>query len=505
MGVSGVKIKTDTNRALDKLVLEQKKPIYLICSTEKGQAFADAPVANSANTGDGTVTGISVGEAEAKDETFELECVVATVNAGTFKVTGTISGLQTAQATVAVGYTSDGSELNFTINDGAADFIVGDRFTIKTKATKINKPTSVASLSDFDDFFGKITSGGNVTLAGIAFKNDDLARAMVITALRNGAPGGLFVVSAKSHGVTRTTPPTNVEYQVAIDACASLGTKLMVHESLDSADQIDLSQFAFDQSAPDSAKFTFVLFALGTAQSLANYTTRAAALDGGVSRGLNTDDPTPYALISPAPIDENGNVANAVAIAGAVAIACLRSAESDPAMSIVNLEIRGFGGLEKQWLDGSTSEHDQLNDAGVATLKTIGSRISAHRVVTCIQNSTAQAKQYTAWHDEPGVWINFFVKEDLLRILTSAPYDRTKNTLEIRDLMAGDVRARLRLMETIEWPTSSGAGVIENVADHQAVVSFVPHPSNPNKAVGSFVYDSVNALYGVDLTAHVIV
>lgn len=505
MGQSGVKIKTDTSRALDKLVLEQKKPIYLICSTEKGQAYADAAVAKTGNTGNGAVTGVGVGQNAAKDETFELECIIAAANGGTFKVTGSLSGLQTAQAVVGGAYNSDGGELQFTINDGAVDFIVGDKFTIATHATRINKPTPVASLADLDAIFGKITSGANITLAAIAFKADDRARAMVIAALANGAPGGLYVVSAKAHGATRNVAPTNGEYQAAIDACKPFGTKIMVHESIVQADQVSLAQFAFDQSAPEVAKFTFAFFALGTAQSLANYTARSAAIDGGVNRGNNTDDPTPYALVAPAPLDQAGIVSVASAIAGAVALACYRAAESDPAMPLVSKEPVGFGGLEKEWTDGTTSEHDQLNDAGVSTLKTKSARIVVHRVVSCIQNSTAQAKQYAAWHDEPAVWINFYLKEDLLTVLLGSPFNRTKNTAEIRSLMEGAVRQRLRNMERVVWPTSSGPGIIENAADHEDEVRFSAHPSNPNKAVGEFTYDSVNALYGVDITAHVIV
>lgn len=505
MGLSGVKIKTDTSRALDKLLLELKKPIYLICSTEKGQAFASAAVPKAGNTGNGTVTGVGVGQAAAKDETWEIECITQAANGGTFKVTGSISGVQTAQAVVGGAYNSDGGELQFTINDGAVDFVVGDKFTITTRATRINRPTSISSLADFADTFGAITNGANITLAGVAFKSEDRARAMVIAALRNGAPGGLYVVSAKAHGVSRTVAPTNNEYQAAINATMPFGTKILVHESLVQADQISLAQFAFDQSSPEVGKFTFAFFALGTAQALGNYTARALAIDGGVSRGANTDEPTPYALISPAPLDEFGIVSNASAIAGAVAVACYRAGESDPAMPITNFEPLGFGGLEKEWTDGTTSEHDQLNDAGVSTLKTRGARIIIHRVVTCIQNSSAQAKQYAAWHDEPSVWINFYLREDILNILRGAPYNRTKNTAEIRTEMESDVRARLRLMEAVRWPSSSGAGIIENVAAHEKEVRFSAHPTNPNKSAGEFTYDSVNALYGVDITAHVIV
>lgn len=505
MGVSGVKIKTDTSRALDKLLLEQKKPILLICSTEKGQAYADAAAPKAGNTGNGTVTGVAVGQAAAKDESWEIECITAAPNGGTFKVTGSVSGLQTAQATVGVAYNSDGGELQFTINDGAVDFIVGDKFTIATKATRINKPTSVASLAEFTEIFGTITNGANITLAGVTFKTQDRARAMVIAALRNGAPGGLYVVSAKNHGASRAVAPTNGEYQAAINSTLSFGTKILVHESLVQADQISLAQFAFDQSAPEVAKPTFAFFAYGNGAVLGSFTARALAIDGGVSRGSNIDEPTPYALVSPAPLDEFGIVSDASAIAGAVAVACFRAGESDPAMPITNFELGGFGGLEKEWTDGTNSEHDQLNDAGVCTLKTRGSRIIIHRVVSCIQNSTAQAKQYAAWHDEPAVWINFYLREDILNVLLGSPYNRTKNTAEIRTEMESDVRARLRLMETVSWPSSTAPGIIENAVEHEKEVRFSAHPSNPNKAVGEFTYDSVNALYGVDITAHVIV
>ena len=79
------------------------------------------------NTGDGTVTGVTLGAA-ARLGTYTLECVAAAANSGTFKVTDPDGYAIDAQATVGAPFT--GGHLNFTINDGGADFIVGDKFTI---------------------------------------------------------------------------------------------------------------------------------------------------------------------------------------------------------------------------------------------------------------------------------------------------------------------------------------------------------------------------------------
>lgn len=78
-----------------------------------------------ANTGNGTVTAISLGK-KAKLGTYTLKCINAVANGGTFSVIGP-AGERYTDASVGVAY-SDGP-LNFTINDGATDFVVGDSFT----------------------------------------------------------------------------------------------------------------------------------------------------------------------------------------------------------------------------------------------------------------------------------------------------------------------------------------------------------------------------------------
>jgi len=84
------------------------------------------PVADAGNTGDGTVTDVSLGSA-AKLGTYILECITAAANGGTFKVLDP-DGVRLDDADVGAVYTG---AINFTINDGATDFAVGDKFTIE--------------------------------------------------------------------------------------------------------------------------------------------------------------------------------------------------------------------------------------------------------------------------------------------------------------------------------------------------------------------------------------
>jgi hypothetical protein len=82
-----------------------------------------APV--KTGTGDGTMTGVSLGEA-AKLGTYTATCITAAANGGTFKVIDP-DGMRLSDATVGAAFSGP---INFTINDGAADFIVGDKFTV---------------------------------------------------------------------------------------------------------------------------------------------------------------------------------------------------------------------------------------------------------------------------------------------------------------------------------------------------------------------------------------
>lgn len=101
-------------------------------------AATGGPAVAGANTGNGTVSAIVVNNNFTKTETWTLTCIHAAANSGLFSVVGSVTGSR-GVATVGSTYTSNSivpsnSEIQFLINDGAADFIVGDSFTIPTVA-----------------------------------------------------------------------------------------------------------------------------------------------------------------------------------------------------------------------------------------------------------------------------------------------------------------------------------------------------------------------------------
>lgn len=87
--------------------------------------------ADGGNTGDGTCTGVAGDVKNTIEETFTLTCIAEAANAGTFSVIGSKSG-RLADAEVGVAYDSD--YIDFTLNDGATDFALGDIFTIDISA-----------------------------------------------------------------------------------------------------------------------------------------------------------------------------------------------------------------------------------------------------------------------------------------------------------------------------------------------------------------------------------
>jgi hypothetical protein len=94
-------------------------------------ASAAAAVPGS-NTGNGTVTGITVFSGFTATETVTLTCVgVPGANQANFSVSGSVSG---AHGVAAIGVGFSCPQIAFTINDGATDFVIGDSFTIATTA-----------------------------------------------------------------------------------------------------------------------------------------------------------------------------------------------------------------------------------------------------------------------------------------------------------------------------------------------------------------------------------
>jgi hypothetical protein len=97
-----------------------------------GHGTATTPAAAGGNTGNGTMSSVTTSPTTAT-ETWTITCNNVAVPASeVFSVTGSVSGLQTAEATVGVAYESDNGEVAFTISDGAVNFILTDEFTFST-------------------------------------------------------------------------------------------------------------------------------------------------------------------------------------------------------------------------------------------------------------------------------------------------------------------------------------------------------------------------------------
>ena len=81
--------------------------------------------AAAGNTGNGTITGLTVGGG-AKPGVYRAICVEPGANVGTFEIEDP-DGVIVGRVSVPTAFTGP---INFTINDGAADFITGDLFEI---------------------------------------------------------------------------------------------------------------------------------------------------------------------------------------------------------------------------------------------------------------------------------------------------------------------------------------------------------------------------------------
>lgn len=86
--------------------------------------------AGGGNTGNGTMTSVT-GGTKVKVGTYTMTCVTVVTNGGTFSVKDP-DGEALPGASVGVAYTND--QINFTINDGGTDFVLGDTFTVAVPA-----------------------------------------------------------------------------------------------------------------------------------------------------------------------------------------------------------------------------------------------------------------------------------------------------------------------------------------------------------------------------------
>ena len=125
--------------------------------------------ADGGNTGDGTITGITLGS-KAQLGDYVLTCVEAAANGGVFEVLAP-DGDRLSDGVVDSAEVGD--HLNCTINDGAADFVVGDKFTITVaggsgKIVAINFAALDGSQNAYGLMIANVTAPDGVDMPGVA-------------------------------------------------------------------------------------------------------------------------------------------------------------------------------------------------------------------------------------------------------------------------------------------------------------------------------------------------
>ena len=103
-----------------------------LTGTGPGVAAAGTGAAVAGNTGDGTITAAPATGANAKVGTYMITCIGGDTDAGEFQVEDP-DGIVLGVAVVGSAF-STGTHVTFTIADGATDFDEGDAFTITVAA-----------------------------------------------------------------------------------------------------------------------------------------------------------------------------------------------------------------------------------------------------------------------------------------------------------------------------------------------------------------------------------
>lgn len=120
--------------------------------------------ADGGNTGDGAASAFTLG-AKAEVGVYTLNCIAASSNGGQFEVI-TPSGLRLADLEVGAAYA--GSHINGTISDGAADFVVGDTFTVTISGTDKYDLYAVDAVDGLGEVAGILLSNVDATSADVA-------------------------------------------------------------------------------------------------------------------------------------------------------------------------------------------------------------------------------------------------------------------------------------------------------------------------------------------------
>jgi hypothetical protein len=138
-----------------------------------GRVAGAASETHVGNTGNGVMGAITPGKLVEQGKQYKLQITAASANAGSFNLYGP-DGTLLKTGTVGVAFTSD--HLNFTLADGATDFIVGDTFLINvaqgTKYRLVNSANTDGSGKPVGVLLTDIPTSVSDTVDGVVFAQE---------------------------------------------------------------------------------------------------------------------------------------------------------------------------------------------------------------------------------------------------------------------------------------------------------------------------------------------
>ncbi len=204
-----------------------------------------------------------------------------------------------------------------------------------------------------------------------------------------------------------------------------------------------------------------------------------------ISTNLNTGR---IYMAYPNGLDEEGNevdgIFTAAALAGQVA------GESDPALPMTNVEVRGFFGLKQKL---KVSEMNALIEAGIIPLETRSGTIRIVRAVSTYTKGATGAKDIT-WQELTTVRISDYIFKDLRNRLSNK-FSRAKNNKRTRDAIKTEVLNALMEYQGLEY--------IQNVDGGE--ISVEVNPTNPSRSDVVFPYHVITPLNVIHLTGHLVI
>jgi phage tail sheath gpL-like len=188
-------------------------------------------------------------------------------------------------------------------------------------------------------------------------------------------------------------------------------------------------------------------------------------------------------LIDSEGVDVNG-------MHGAAAIASVISLETDPALPVHGLRLKGFGGVKAK---KTIAEMDTLANGGVIPLEQVGGDVVIYRGVTSYTKDSTSAADNT-YSDITTMEIIDTVVPGVQRFLQNK-YKRSKNTDGVRKDIEIDVKTVLLVYEGLEY--------IEDV-EESSNISATAVVGEPKKTRVDYNFDVVNALEEIQIYAHMI-